>query len=388
MSLVIPPRNVKQPLTPEQESARALALEAERKAKAARELERERKQAQVAEQKAILARKAATKKREAVREAYDKSVAVQQRYLPPEEQRKLETERIETLAPSQRLRHTLHQAGVRGSAPKKALPDDDIGLALFYNLMLSERGMKLPPHLEIVNAALADKRINNLLIIVGPGSGKSQFLSTVFPSFVIGQDPTMTCLGISAAENLMQGFQSGVMEWIEFSPIWKQLFPGVSPDKDRGWSNERGMFVKGHGKGDPDANYFAAGLASKALTGKHARLIIGDDMHSEENSNSADACMKVRETYYKQIMGRADPRGARFVFAGRRWHEEDLYGHLKLTGDWVVMELPALREKSREVYWDVTVPEDLICVFNEPVDAPPLPVDLQKPAEKGKVGVL
>ena len=64
-------------------------------------------------------------------------------------------------------------------------------------------------------------------------------------------------------------------------------------------------------------------------------------------------------------MGRADPQGARFIFAGRRWHSEDIYGHLKSTGEWVVMELPAVRENAPDLYWDVFVPDDLVCCLNE-----------------------
>ena len=155
------------------------------------------------------------------------------------------------------------------------------------------------------------------------------------------------------------------METVEHSPEWKAFFPHVRPDKAKGWSTERGMFVTGHPPGDPDASYLACGLTSKRLTGVHARLIIGDDIHDEENSGSADACARVQQIYYRQIIGRADPRGARFIFAGRRWHEEDIYGHLQKTGEWVVMNLPALREKSQNLYWDVTIPDGLECCFTE-----------------------
>lgn len=193
----------------------------------------------------------------------------------------------------------------------------------------------------------------------------SALLSTVFPAYMLGQVPDTTIVGISAGEALMQGFMSAVMEWVEHAPGWKAAFPQVLPDKGRGWSTERGMFVSGHAAGDPDASYLAAGLSSKRLTGVHARIIIGDDLHDKENSSSAEACKSVRDTFYSQILGRADPRGARFIFAGRRWHDEDIYGHLKRTGEWVVMELPNIREKADYLYWDVTIPEGLECVFTE-----------------------
>lgn len=240
-----------------------------------------------------------------------------------------------------------------------------IGFEYFYDFMHLDRGFFFPRHLKPLAMGLTDIRIPKLLVIVGPGSGKSVMLSTAFPAFVLGQDPSHTILGVSAGEALMQGFMAAVMEWIEHAPAWKFVFPDILPDKSRGWSTDRGMFIKGHAAGDPDASYLAAGLTSKRITGVHARLIIGDDLHDKENSASAIACQGVIDYYYSQIIGRADPRGARFIFAGRRWHEEDIYGHLKKTGEWVVMELPAIRENSDKLYWDITIPEGMECCFTE-----------------------
>ena len=384
-------------------------------------------------------------------------------------------------------------------------PRTSTGLILFYNFMLGERGIAFPPHLVPVAHALMDKRIHNLLVVVGPGSGKalhpdtkvrtskgwrpisrlkigdaldhpsgtptkvtaishtppdylyrmnfggqiirahenhlwkagvsaskkhvhntselattyitkpwfiprspepndlrtnisllsclredtkspsicisidnpdglfiidgdlvthnSLLLSQVYPAFEVGHDPTTTVLGLSAGEALMQGFLGSVQDWIT-TKEWSHAFPGVEPDYGRGWSSERGIFVTGHGAGDPDANYFVAGITSKSYTGKHARIVLGDDLHDRENSMTSEACLRVRETYYRQIPGRGDPRGARFIFAGRRWHEDDLYGHLRDTGDFTVMELPALRRGS-DLYWDITTPKDLVCCFTD-----------------------
>lgn len=248
---------------------------------------------------------------------------------------------------------------------KNLLPDNWLGLRAFYNMILAERKYTVPKHVELLLAALADDRIKQLLIVISPGAGKSLCISTIYPAFKLGQIPSHTILGISAGENLMQGFQLAIMEWVEHSTMWRNLFPAVRPDKDKGWSTERGMFVTGHREGDPDASFFATGIRSKALTGKHAKLLICDDIHDNENSASAEACLGVRDTYYRQLIGRADPEGARFIFAGRRWHEEDLYGHLKSTGEWVVMELPALRAGSDMLFWDVTVPAGLKCCFTD-----------------------
>lgn len=239
------------------------------------------------------------------------------------------------------------------------------GLASFYNSILSPRGFQLPPHLVPVCYGLTDLRIPKLLLLIGPGSGKSQLLSQIFPAFLLGHDPKQTILGVSAGESLIQGFVRSVMEIIEWAEIYAYLFPNVRPNKDAGWSTERGLFVTGRAPGDPDASYWAAGLDSKSLTGKHGKTIILDDPHDKDNSNSAMACEKVVTTYYNTIMGRADPAGARFIVAGRRWSENDLYGHLIESGEWVVMELPAMRAGAPDLFYDIVVPDGMTCCFND-----------------------
>ena len=241
------------------------------------------------------------------------------------------------------------------------------GLSNCYNAIYHRRGMKLPPHLRHVAVALMDERIKKLGVIIGPGSGKSSLISILYPAIKIGHDPAHTIIGISAAESLIQGFMRGFGEIVEWSPEYHDIFPGVRPEKGTGWSSERGYNVTGHDAGNPDASYWGAGLDSSTLTGKHARTLILDDIHNEENSKTADACIGVRQKYYKQLIGRADPIGARFILAGRRWSEDDIYGHLMDKGDheWVFMTLPAERYETNELWWDVQVPEGLVCCFTE-----------------------
>lgn len=247
------------------------------------------------------------------------------------------------------------------------------GLITFYEMMNLSVGFKMPKHMIPVCQALTDDRIKKLVVIIGPGSGKSYLISVSFVAYLLGCRPSYTIVGISAGEALMQGFQGAVMDWIEFSDAWKMMFPKVRPDKNLGWSTESGMFVTGHRSGDPDASYIGLGISSKRLTGVHGRIILSDDLHDKENSMSEDSCLRVRETYYKQIMGRADPQGCRYITVGRRWHQADIYGHLMDTNEYVVMKLSAIRNDKdlvrrggkKWLYWDVTIPDGLVCCFNE-----------------------
>lgn len=234
----------------------------------------------------------------------------------------------------------------------------------FYEAIFAAHGWKILPFLVPFCLGFCDTRINKLMLIIGPGVGKSQLLSVAIPAWVIGHDPNLSVLGISGGEALMQGFQEAVMDIVSNSLAWKRVFPEVRPDKARGWSTTGGMFVTGRRPGVPDANYLAAGIDSKYLTGKHGGLILIDDLHNEENSSTADQCDRVVGKYAKTIVGRADPMGARFIMAGRRWHSEDIYGKLKGT-DWVVLELPHERAGETTLYTDIFVPDGMKCVFTD-----------------------
>lgn len=248
-----------------------------------------------------------------------------------------------------------------------------ISFPAFYNAVMRTRGISFPAHLGPVDTALADQRIRKLMLVIGPGSGKSLALSVVYPCYALGSDPSMTILEISAGEDLPQGFMQAAMEIMEHNPHFRKIFPTCRADKKAGWSTLRGLYVN-RPPGDPDASFFACGLGSKALTGKHAKLIILDDLHDALNSLNEVSCKKVIDQYYNTIIGRADPSGARFLLAGRRWTEFDIYGHMRLSGSWVEMKLPAERKASSEgpapLYYDVYVPLDedgksLECCFTE-----------------------
>jgi hypothetical protein len=252
---------------------------------------------------------------------------------------------------------------------------DPASLITFYEWLSASEdpvtAKSFPEHLYPVVLALCDTRIQKLMLQIGPGGGKSYLLSQTYPAWLIGHDPTQTVMVISGAEDLASGFQVSVGNTIEHNEAFKITFPQVKPDKNVGWSLGRGLFATGAIKSQPDATYSAFGLSSKALTGKHARTIILDDLHDADNSSTADACKKVVDKYTTQITGRADPQGARFILAGRRWSVNDLYGVLERGGDWVTLRLPAERTGSKWLWHDVYVPDfdyegkQFNCVFTD-----------------------
>lgn len=262
--------------------------------------------------------------------------------------------------------------GVGGLSERDIINGKVAVLVGFYNDVLAPRGFSFPAHLFPVAKALCDNRIKKLMLILGPGSGKSQLTTVIYPAFALGDDPSLTILEVSGGEALVKDFMKASMDIIEYSPAFRELFPDVRPDKDRTWSMENGAIVTGHGVGDPDASLYAGGIDSRTIPGKHGKLIILDDLHNRENSSSEIQCEKIVSAYYSTLLGRADPGGARFVITGRRWHENDIYGTLQRSGDWTVLRLPFERPKIGAedwLYYDVFVPEGDVNIFTEDAES-------------------
>jgi predicted phage terminase large subunit-like protein len=236
-------------------------------------------------------------------------------------------------------------------------------LELFYNLVLQNDGLRLPDHLRPVAWAIGDKSISKLMVVISPGSGKSQMLDIVVPVWELGLDPAQQILSVSAAEGLMTTFLKAAMNIIEHSKLYHQLFPRTKPDRGMGWSAYTGMYVERGQSGIAPPSYSAAGVQSKTLIGKHAKIIIGDDLHDYSNSLTQDQIDKLEDWYYRTLLGRQDPQGCRLMIVCRRWDADDLYGRLLKSGDWLVMELPSIRE-GNELYYDVTIPAHYPCIFN------------------------
>ncbi len=192
----------------------------------------------------------------------------------------------------------------------------------------------------------------------------SKLISEIFPTYILGLEPEHTFLGISGGEDLIHGFMQSSMRIIEHNPVYREIFPDVRPDKNAGWSTERGLFVQGANLSSSNASYWGAGIGSKTLTGKHAQTIILDDIHNLENSSTPEQIAGVVKAFNLNIMGRAEPMGTRFIIAGRRWAVNDIYGQLQERGDFLTLSLPFERPSSKILYFDLVLPKDSTTSFS------------------------
>ena len=207
---------------------------------------------------------------------------------------------------------------------------------------------------EMFNA-LADDKVDRLIINMPPRHTKSEFASYLLPAWFLGNYPDKKVIQTAHTAELAVGFGRKVRNLVG-DKDYQNVFGEVKLQAD---SKAAGRWNTNH-KGE----YFAIGVGG-AVTGKGADLLIIDDPHSEQEGASADVNVfnKTYEWYTSGPRQRLQPGGA-IVIVMTRWHQRDLTGQIidasiKRGGadEWKVIELPAIMPSGNPLwpeFWSQT----------------------------------
>jgi len=191
--------------------------------------------------------------------------------------------------------------------------------------------------------------IRRLMILMPPRHLKSHCASVVFPAWVLGRDPACRIICMSYGLDLAEGFSRDGRRLIEAG--WNRaVFPLLQLDSRRASAAELRTTANG---------YRMATSAGGPLTGKGADILILDDPTKAEDVASQVRREAVYDWFTGTVMTRLDnPKTGAVVIVAQRLHEDDLPGRLMATGDWDVLELPAIETQNRliplgpDITWD------------------------------------
>ena len=148
--------------------------------------------------------------------------------------------------------------------------------------------------------AVADGKLKRLIINMPPRHTKSEFASYLFPTWLMGRDPTKKIIQATHTAELAVGFGRKVKNLID-SEDFRDVFPDVSLAGDAKasgrWSTNKG------------GEYYAVGVGG-ALAGRGADLAIIDDPVSEQDALSVSALDNIYEWYTSGPRQRLQPGGA------------------------------------------------------------------------------
>jgi phage terminase large subunit-like protein len=219
---------------------------------------------------------------------------------------------------------------------------------------------------------LKDPDQKRVLIIAPRESWKSTIVTEGFMAWFIGNNPAETNLIASVSSSQSTHFAAVIGNTILSNTRWKDVFPEVEPDLERGWSTATGeMYCK---RVDmeylewaervalrKDPTLFTAGLRGRSTTGARVSgLAILDDPHDEENSYTTLAREKVNR-WFKTTLLNLVTDDAKVIVILTRWHYADLASELmeQQGADdnlrWTTLFTPALDDEGKS-YWPALWP--------------------------------
>lgn len=234
-------------------------------------------------------------------------------------------------------------------------------------------------------------KVKRLQIFISPGSMKSKLL-ILFESWVLGRHPNWPILEVSHSATLAETIGREVRD-LTRDPMYKAIFPEFEIRED----------VKAAGRWETTAGgrYFAVGALAQ-IAGFRGRLIVLDDVLSEQTARSKAEREAINNWYAKGLRSRLLPKGA-IIIVNTRWHIDDLSGRLLREAaanpkrdQWEVVSIPLeLDAKSAAIldlpigssywpeYWSV---EDIEAIKAENTDEDYAALYLQQPVvESGSI---
>lgn len=197
------------------------------------------------------------------------------------------------------------------------------------------------------------------LVVMPPGTGKSNIVSKALTSWLVGKYPHLpTCLA-TATSRLAIDRSIYLREFVRQDDLYKVVFPGLSPYPAM-WTNEQWTLlpagVKRHESSEPTFRCTGADASIGGIRIQHA---VVDDVHNLANSRTTGERERIKDWYHTQFVSRMQGMINPFlIMLANVWHGDDLTSTLWEGKQYAVMHMMALYD-DRTVYCDVTLPDSL-----------------------------
>lgn len=200
------------------------------------------------------------------------------------------------------------------------------------------------------------------------GFGKSTLL-VAWVSYLVGARPVGSTSYVRINDTKAKEAGDAIAEIIETNPGWQRIFSHVVPDKEAGWSVERGFHVKdmrvvgAEGYNKWLQLCFADHLTEPSLAcgGVESGIIIGshptngwwfDDLLDESNTRSFAEMQKVTDIMDGNIIPTWFGVGGSPTLGGActPWREDDVYVRLMKTGLFKKVQMPIFVREVPEAH--------------------------------------
>ena len=184
--------------------------------------------------------------------------------------------------------------------------------------LLQYRDVNRATHGRVIDILESPSR--RKLICIPRGCLKSSIASVAYPIWLLMNNPNLRILIDSELYTNSKNFLREIKGFLESQRV-TDVFGQF---KSSTW-NEGEIIVKQRTQVRKEASITAAGIGTTKV-GQHYDVIIGDDMNSQNNTNSIENAAKV-VSHYRHNISILEPEGP-YVVIGTRFSENDLIGHL------------------------------------------------------------
>src|SRR3990167_5250350 len=190
------------------------------------------------------------------------------------------------------------------------------------------------------------------------GSGKSIFMRMLM-SYLILLYPEKSSLIVRSADGAARKTAEGIAKIISEHQAWRLWFPPIEPKSKPGqsggeWSANAGYSVVDLSRDIDEWNTIEAartspsltkfGIGSKSVLGSRVTLaMLADDLHDEENSDSATQLERMIGRFQGIVENSRTPE-SRLVIIGTPWGAQDLLQRLPNTGEYRKIKTPITLE--------------------------------------------
>lgn len=212
-------------------------------------------------------------------------------------------------------------------------------------------------YLELVELYIrsdGENGIGRLIISEPPRHGKTEEVSRLFPSWLLGRQPDKRVILTSYGADLAQDDSKAVRRYVT-SERYRAVFGDLSAVDTPVMLSDESRSMAGWELAEPHRGGVVAAGIGGGITGKGAHLLVVDDPFKNREEAESEAYRKRVMTWYQSSAYTRLEKGGAVVITHTRWHPDDLVGQLlqamasdPLADQWTVLYLPAIALEEKE----------------------------------------
>lgn len=214
-----------------------------------------------------------------------------------------------------------------------------------------------------------EHKTGRLQVFLPPRSMKSVLCSILFPSWILGRNPSYRILLLgNNTQNAIDNFGRPLKTLIG-SEEYQAIFPNTRIDPEVKSAQRFNTTEKG--------GYYCAG-GNVAIAGRGGDFIICDDLLSEQTAFSKVERTTINMNYVPGIRSRSQP-GAAELIINTRWHLDDLSGFTMNMDGYILPDGKPSKKGSLRPWKIISVPailnESAVEILQKPNDPPEMFVE-------------